>query len=312
MNADYDNADYKVAAVNRWLSSLWTEPNAYPWSLFWKYYSEQEGRPSGGVALNPDVTAESWGVGAIVELLRELKLLYNGAGVYQAPFAQVEAAFSQATVGNPDMLDYYGRFLVALYTKHLGDPFHNLPPDALGSGVPFDLTPRWDFVEDSLAGYNELTLSQDGTLLEKDQVLTFHNDQSAYANGEVGFIHFGQSEPIRVDVATDVVVVHFEGQHPAESFAAGKLEDVGFAGLVHYTRIDGTGNYIRVLEGLEQTSQLQFALYGNLIGYPYSEYRAKHIVIFPFSWNPELRSGTAQGATGRHYKFKLRGGPPPY
>ena len=305
VNAERDGRNTYAGSANIWLERPWTNINRYGFSLFFKYLTEQEGRPAAGVISIVDPRTESWGVEVMLEFFQGMQSARAADGIpeiAQSQWELTEVGITAVAGTDATMVDYYRRFLAAVYTKRLGDPFRNLMPSA-GAGVtlPLALAPRWDFVEDEEADYLDPPFSRDGETLAKSAVLEIRNDLDPYANGTTGFTSFAQFELIRIGLDADVEQVYFEGIP-----AAGQV-DVGFLSLVHYTRLDGSGDYVRTVPGPAMRAGNIVSLYGTDIGFPAAQFRAAHLLVMPFCWNPRLLPANAQSETGRFFHFKVVG-----
>lgn len=306
VNAEGDARNTHAGSTNAWLEQPWTNNNRYGFSLFFKYLTEQEGRPRAGVISSVDPRQESWGVEVMLEFFRGMQSAREADGIAeitQSQWERTEDGITAVAGNDATMVDTYRRFLAAVYTKRFGNPFRNLMPSA-GVSPSLSLVSPWDFVEDEEADYSDPPFSRDGDTLAEGATLEIRNDLTPYANGTTGFTSFAQFELIRIGLDADVEQIYFEG-----IFVAGQA-DVGYVSLVHYTRLDGSGDYVRIVPGPVARAGNIVSLYGSDIGFPATQFQASHLIVMPFCWNPRLLPPNDPSETGRLFHFKVVGALP--
>ncbi|MBI2340957.1 MAG: hypothetical protein HYU99_11435 [Deltaproteobacteria bacterium] len=296
VDADYDDLNTYMNYPNYWIEDLWGNGGIRPFAIFWRYLSEQ-------LATLRFTSLPAFGTQAIRKLLEEFRTIEETEGRY-VDMGDMDTILPNLT-GDTDMTmaRFYKQFLVALYAKDLGNPFTNgasapvsypLTKDELLKHLPGDVVSPYDFVEDEEAGYPDLVLYSDGDLLSPDVSLSYTNTGVIYHSyySTDGFQYYGDAEPIRIEIDSDVTAVEFE---PSD------IDDnIYYVMVVQYRGRRGGGKRIRVVDSLTDDASETVPIYSS--DYPSDDFNAKYLIVFPFTMDDD-----PSDETGNNFEFTVTG-----
>ena len=271
---------------------MWTGPNSYSFAYFYKYLQQWKAAFGG-----EDASAYDFGVDVIRRLYDKIGEV-AGTGQHLTPAKWDEVLRSEIS---PDMTLFLMMkyFLIAAYTKDLGDPFENrLPPGA--TIEPYPLFNRWDFLEDEEPNtygpdYPPLVLSQTGRTLSPGQSLSF-------TNVNTGFSRIGHAEYIKVALSpwdrglppTLSQTIYFR---PTNSDSEGSdSEKISYAAIIQYRHENGN-IYVKPILDLDAALNHRINIYD--ARYLSSGYTAEHLIIIPFTIYPGSDDG------GKRFNFRI-------